>query len=132
MKVFLAFSAQTAEGLREAVMVPFEVYRDQWPAHYHKKWIPLAPSEEEALRRYRASASYTSGVTWVLTVTIPDEIWEEMRRTDTVVPNPGSNRMGPEYTDTVGHWPYGRVPKTQEDPIFPLWKFDHMWHGWRT
>ena len=121
MPVYLAFSREAADSVRNAGEVTWGLYAPAWPAHYHKKWIPLAPSVEQAVRRFREATGGEPA--WALKVGVPDSLWRDA----TIVWNPGHRRSGADYTDTEGHMLYGRVTRDRADPVFVFRDLGHDW-----
>ena len=127
MEVFLAFHHHVAEGVRESGEVSFCHYSAGWPAHYHKKWIPLAPTSAEAERRFVESPYWAPGAICILRVVVPQPQWDGWRAEGLVVANPGGRRAGSDYTSTDGHWLYGRGLPDAPDPTFRFSAFVHDW-----
>ena len=129
MLVFLALSADSAARVKELGYVPFDIFESKWPQHYAKKWIPLAPSREEAIRSFKAAGTYTGNGCELLQVAFPDETWFALTSTNCVVPNPGWKRCGSDHTDRRGHWLWCRVPLAHQNPYFPHAAFDDAWES---
>jgi hypothetical protein len=126
--ICLAFMGNTADTVFNTSTVDWAEFAALWPRHFHKKWIPFAPSLEEALRSFSESAASHHGTVWVLHVQVPLPIWELLITTGHMVPNPGPRRQGSMFTDREGHWLYGRVPKDDvANPIFDFRIFEHKW-----
>ena len=129
MEIYLAFHNTFYALLRAAGAVAWsEIYEAVWPVDFNKKWIPLAPSEDEACRSLRESRAYNQNEdAWILHVTIPPDTWAEWEQNSTVVRNPGPTRTGDMYTDKVDHFLYGRTSLDQPHPFFRFDEYNHDW-----
>ena len=121
MKYYLALSSDKVAEAKNSNRISWSLFEKDWPDHYDKKWIPLAPSYEEALRRFHEILHEEPGA--VLAVELPPAMWEE----GVIVPNPGSRREGDSYTNTDGHFLYGRVHRTDADPVLYYLDYDNEW-----
>ena len=131
MFVFVALSPESAALVKELGYVAFKIFETKWPEHYAQKWIPLAPSKEEAMRALKAVGVDAAHVE-LLRISFSDEAWGSLRSAGHVVPNPGWKRSGRDKTDRRGHWLWCRVPRSCEDPYIPLSAFDHTWESEET
>ena len=129
MEIFLAFHTVTAEMLRTTGIISWaNTYEVNWPTDFDKKWIPFAPSAQDACRALKESRAYRHGENaWVLKVIIPVDTWQQWERDGLVVNNLGYLRDGDSHTDREGHLIYGRVKRDQADPVFQFDTYDHEW-----
>ena len=121
MRFFLAFDEAGAEVVKSTEEIAWSCFASRWPEHYHKKWIPLAPTKEEAVRRFYETSR--RGRPFVLSIELPKELFDS----GDIVKNPGSQRSGADYTDTAGHFLYGRVTRDMPDPVLRLPSGDYEW-----
>ena len=120
MRVSIALPKARMDEALTSAQLHFSLFSDLWPSEYAQKWIPLAPSEEASVTSWRSSPGYQPGEVTVLTIHVPDETWEHWLRSGTVVDNHGWKRTGASHTPRRGHFLYGRVPKSEPDPVFDL------------
>ena len=119
--IFLAFPPSVVDEIQREGRVEFKHYKENWPTRYNKKWIPVAPSAQEALRSWEESLAFEPGNVDVLEIKYPTDQWTMWRDSGIVVPNPGYRRKGASKTDREGHWLYNRLVCTDEnDPVLPI------------
>ena len=101
MEIFFAFHTESAEAIQDAGSLAWSTtYAEQWPNHFHKKWIPMAPSTKEACRSLRNSPAYQADEhVSVLQVNVPISTWNAWEENGTIVRNPGPRRKGNMHTD---------------------------------